>query len=183
MRKNGLLLTLFLTACMLIGCTAQQNSKTNQSAKPTATSTPEPVQITRFAEDYLGLTLAQIESMLGSISAEEYYNGGLIFRFKQSDIWFGFGSGTESYPNIPKNSSCVYILAPLTDAAAFDYAVLTKEDISKELGYSFEDMSYDEHDGIYQYYAEKGNTSCLVSCSEDGTILRDTDFVTYIVRN
>lgn len=173
MKKSGLLLLISLFAtCLLTGCSLQQNGALPVSGTDT-------VQINLYAKEYLGVSKSQIEPLLGGLVEEEYYNGGLIFRFSRSDIWFGFGCGTDSFPDIPEDAQCEFILAPLKSAADFEKAFLSEADLTEKLGFSFGDPSFNEHDGIYDYYAEENGIICSVSCSEDGTVSLDEDYVTY----
>ena len=174
MKKRGLLLCIALLASLLLsGCAFEK-----KDSMPAIGSSAVTIQL--FAGDYLGRTKAEIESLLGGYVDEEYYNGGLIFRFSRSDMWFGFGYAMEDYTAIPDDAACTFVLASLDDAAAFDKAFLYKEDLNEKLGLSFEGPSFNEHDGIYDFYAETDAFFCSVSCNESGIAVLDEDYITYM---
>ena len=65
----------------------------------------------------------------------------------------------------------------------FDDSVVTKDVLSAKLGFNFSEPELDEHDGVYEYTAQKDGVQCTVSCAEDGTALTHDDYVIYKLIN
>ena len=94
-------------------------------------------------------------------------------------MWFWFGEKANSFDEVSDDDKCVYVMAPLYEAADFAKSIITKDELSSSLGYSFSSQEFNEHDGIYMYSAKRDGISCTVSCSEDGTVSTENDYVIY----
>ncbi len=173
MKSKGILLVIsILLLYLLSGCVVSPDS-----AKPVVSD--DTVSVRLFAKDYIGKDKAQIESLLGGFVQEEYYNGGLIHQFARSDMWFHFGTDSETYADVPKSATCCFVLAPLQDAGHFDNETISGAELSETLGMDFGAPVYDEMDCMYNYVAEQDSISCLVSCDDNGIVSVKEDFITY----
>jgi len=133
----------------------------------------------RYAQDYLGMTKAEITKLLGEKEEQEYYNGAMLYRFQKSDIWFWFGEGESSFRLIPDDATCVYVLTTVNGAAAFDAKTVSLDTLSDILGMTFSESVLDEHDGVFSAYATEGNIQCIVSCTEEGDVSVEKDTITF----
>lgn len=174
MKRKGIVLLIciylvfLLSGCMLV---------LPHRAKPVVSD--DTVSVRLFAKDYIGKDRAQIESLLGGFVKEEYYNGGLLYNFARSDMWFWFGTDAESYEQVPADATCCFVMAPLSDAAAFSDTSVSGKELSLKLGFDFRKPIFNEMDSLFQYSAEKDGISCVVSCGEDGVASTSEDFVIY----
>lgn len=177
-RKGILLLTGLLSLCLLSGCITRRLD----NALPVI-STQKPIQVNLFSKDYIGKDKVEVEALLGGFVQEEYYNGGLIYKFSGSDMWFWFGTNSDTYNDVPNDAACCFVMAPLSDAAAFTEDSVSKDALSNALGFSFDEPVFNEMDEIYNYYAVENGISCTVSCSDDGTVSIENDYIIYALEN
>ena len=146
-----------------------------------ASGEQETVKVHLYAADYLGKSKAEIASLLGGFTEETYYNGGMIYKFSRSDMWFWFGNDTAAFADVPEDAACCFVMAPLSLAADFASYVVSEEELSETLGFSFGEPSYNEMDEMYNYIATENGVTCIVSCSEDGIASVKDDYITYMV--
>lgn len=169
--------TLFLSVCILILCLLSGCVLTPGLNEPVVSD--DTVSVHLFAKDYIGKEKAEIESLLGGFVQEEYYNGGLIYNFARSDMWFWFGTDSKSFAEVPNHATCCFILAPLSETADFESETVSAKELSEKLGFSFTEPVYNELDCIYNYTAEQNGISCFVTCADDGTVSVGNDIATY----
>ena len=174
-KKLCLFFVCIFSVCLLSSC--------GGPSAPALQSAAQPKSGQRFAKDFLNMTKAEIESELGEKDQDTYFGGAMVFKLKSSDMWFWFGGDEQSYEEVSDDARCVFVMAALRDAADFDDSVVTKETLSSKLGFDFSEPELDEHDGVYEYTAEKDGVLCTVSCAEDGTALPNDDYVIYKLKN
>lgn len=175
-KRIYLFLSVALGICLLSGCSKPALPKAGNSAGIGTIGEDAP---RRYAQDYLRMTKAEIESELGEKDRETDYGGALVYKFKNADLWFWFGGDWQDYSKIPDSAECVFVLASLRDAADFDEGPISRDTLSAALGFAFSTPAFDEHEGLFEYTAEKDGVSCTVSCAEDGTASPDNDYVIY----
>ncbi|MBQ4086683.1 MAG: hypothetical protein IJC78_00365 [Clostridia bacterium] len=169
--------TLFLSVCILILCLLSGCVITPGQSKPVISD--DTVTVHLFAKDYIGKEKAEVESLLGGFVQEEYYNGGLIYKFARSDMWFWFGVYSAPYAEVPSDATCCLVIAPLAEAAVFETETVSANELSEKLGFSFTEPTYNELDCLYNYAAEQDGISCFVTCADDGTVFVNEDIATY----
>lgn len=176
MKRNiclaGMSLLCFVLLCGCLGHTKQTVPAMSE----------ETVKIDLFAKDYLNKSKTQIETLLGGLVEEEYYNGGLIYRFARADMWFWFGTDSVSFSQVPEDALCCFVMAPLSSAADFASYAVSEPELSETLGFSFGTHTFNEMDGIWNYAATEGGITCIVSCNENGVVSVKDDFITYITK-
>ena len=181
-KKLCLFLACLVSVCLFSGCGGLVFLK-GADGPSAAKSAEEPKDGRRFARDYLNQTKSEIEAALGEKDQETYYGGATVFKLKNADMWFWFGGDDQQFEDVPQDAKCVFVLATLRDAADFDDSVVTKDVLSAKLGFNFSEPELDEHDGVYEYTAQKDDVQCTVSCAEDGTALAHDDYVIYKLIN
>lgn len=164
-----------LSVYLLMGCVRIPKETVPASGKQ------ETVEVHLYAADYLGKSKQEVTALLGGFVEEMYYNGGMIYRFARSDMWFWFGNEAASFSEVPEDAACSFVMAPLSVAADFSSYVVSGEELSQTLGFSFGEPSYNEMDEMYNYIATENGISCTVSCGEDGIASVKDDYITYMV--
>lgn len=167
----------FLSICMIFSCFLSGCMLAPGRSKPVISD--DTVTVRLHAQDYIGREKAEVESLLGGFVQEEYYNGGLIYRFARSNMWFWFGTDAETFDQIPNNAKCCFVLAPLAEAASFNAETVSAATLSEKLDMAFFGPAYNELDCVYNFSAEKNGIACTVSCNENGIASVKDDFVTY----
>lgn len=174
-RTITFILIAVFTCSLLMGCVWIPKETVPVSGKE------ETVKVHLYAADYLGKTKQEVTTLLGGFAEEMYYNGGMIYRFARSDMWFWFGDDAASFAATPEGAECSFVMAPLSLAADFASYVLSETELSETLGFSFGAPSYNEMDEMYNYIATENGVTCTVSCSEDGIASVKDDYITYMV--
>lgn len=136
-----------------------------------------------YAGDYLAMTKSEIETLLGNKVTEMYYNGGKIYQYEKSLVWFSFDDPQENYDDIPKDAQCFYVMASLRQAATFKRLTVDRNELSETLKFSFGEPEFIEHDGIFMMSAENKAAYCSVSCTEEGIASIDEDYIVYTLKD
>lgn len=169
------LLPVCLCALLLCGCSAP--AVLRQVFAPD--SIAEEKAAPPLVRDFLGMTKQEVTAALGDVRQQTYYGGAMVFQLAGADMWFWFGSDTETFDDVPPDARCVFVMAPLRDAAQFHETSVNGDALSRTLGVSFGAPQFDAHDGTYVYTAVQDGVQCTVSCNDDGTADTETDYIIY----